>query len=452
MLILKCRRNMDIKIIKKIDPKIADLIEKERKRHEQTLNLIASENYPSKAVLETLGSILNDKYSEGYPRKRYYAGNEFIDQVETLAIERAKEAFGVPYANVQPYSGSPANFAVYLAICDIGDVIMGHNLPDGGHITHGWKVNVTSKIFKSVPYHVKKNGYIDIEEIKTLSRENKPKLIWCGATAYVREFPFEELSKIADEVGAYFVADIAHIAGLVVAGAHKSPVDFSHIITTTTHKTLRGPRGAIIMVTKKGIEKDPELPKKIDNAVFPGGVQGGPHDNQTAAIAVALGEALKPEFKEYGKQIVKNAKALAKELMERGIKIVSGGTDNHMILVDLTSMGPGSGIFLQDALDFASIIANKNTIPSDPSTPFYPSGVRLGTPAVTTRGMKEREMKMIAHWIDQIVNEIKNYKLPENKEERRDYLKKFRGDVAENETIKGIKGEVKKLCRKFPIP
>jgi len=443
---------MDIKIIKKIDPKVASLIEEERKRHEESLNLIASENYPSKAVLETLSSILNDKYSEGYPRKRYYGGNQFIDQVEILAIERAKEVFGVPHANVQPYSGTPANFAVYLATCNIGDVIMGQNLPDGGHISHGWKVNITSKIFKSVPYHVKKDGYIDIEEVRSLARENKPKLIWCGATAYVREFPFEELSKIADEVKAYFVADIAHIAGLVIARAHKSPVDFAHIITTTTHKTLRGPRGAIIMVTKKGLEKNSELPQKIDQAVFPGGVQGGPHDNQTAAIAVALGEAMKPEFKVYGKQIARNAKVLAEELMKRDIKLISGGTDNHMMLIDLTSLGPGAGVFLQDALDLASIIANKNTIPGDPSTPFYPSGVRIGTPAITTRGMKEEEMKMIAHWIAQVVNEIKNYKLPENKEERRNYLKEFREDMAKNEKINKIREEVKKLCKKFPIP
>lgn len=414
--------------------------------------MIPSENHTSPSVLEALGSILTDKYSEGYPGKRYYGGNEFFDKIENLAIERAKKAFGVPYVNVQPYSGSPANFAVYLAVCEFGDTIMGQNLPDGGHISHGWKVNITSKIFKSVPYHVKSDGYIDLEEVKNLALQNKPKLIWCGATAYVREFPFEEMSKIADEVGAYFVADIAHIAGLVVAGAHKSPVDFAHIITTTTHKTLRGPRGAVIMVTEKGLRKDPELGEKIDKAVFPGGVQGGPHNHQTAAIAVALDEALRPEFKEYGKQIVKNAKALAKELMKKGVKLVSNGTDNHMILIDLTPEGPGRGIFLQEALDMAGITVNKNTIPADPSSPFYPSGVRLGTPAITTRGMKEKEMEVIADWIAQVVNLIKIYKLPETKEEKAKYLKEFREYIANNETIKKIKKEILEFGKKFPIP
>jgi len=449
MLILKYNELMELQ---KTDPKIYELIEAEKQRRREGLEMIPSENHTSPSVLEALGSILTDKYSEGYPGKRYYGGNEFFDKIENLAIERAKKAFGVPYANVQPYSGSPANFAVYLAVCEFGDTIMGQNLPDGGHISHGWKVNVTSKIFRSVPYHVKNDGYIDLEEVKNLALQNKPKLIWCGATAYVREFPFEEISKIADEVGAYFVADIAHIAGLVVAGAHKSPVDFAHIITTTTHKTLRGPRGGVIMVTEKGLRKDPELGEKIDKAVFPGGVQGGPHNHQTAAIAVALDEALRPEFKEYGKQVVKNAKALAEELMKKGVKLVSNGTDNHMILIDLTPGGPGRGIFLQEALDMAGITVNKNTIPADPSTPFYPSGVRLGTPAITTRGMKEKEMEVIADWIAQVVNLIKIYKLPETKEERAKYLKEFREYIANNETIKKIKKEILEFGKKFSIP
>jgi len=438
--------------LKQTDPKIYELIEAEKQRKKEGLEMIPSENHTSPSVLEALGSILTDKYSEGYPGKRYYGGNQVIDQIENLAIERAKEAFGVPYANVQPYSGSPANFAVYLAVCSPGDTIMGQNLPDGGHISHGWKINITSKIFNSISYHVKKDGYIDIEEARALAKEHKPKLIWCGATAYVREFPFEEISKIADEVGAYFVADIAHIAGLVIAGAHKSPVNYAHIVTTTTHKTLRGPRGGIIMVTEKGLLKDPELGEKIDKAIFPGGVQGGPHNHQTAAIAVALGEALKPEFKEYGKQIIKNSKALAEGLMEKGVKIVSGGTDNHMVVIDLTSGGPGRGVFLQDALDIAGITVNKNTIPADPSSPFYPSGVRIGVPAITTRGMKEKEMKLIADWIAQIINEIKKYKLPENKDERGDYLKKFREEMAGDILIKKIKQEVLEFGKNFPIP
>jgi len=438
--------------LKQTDPKIYEIIEAEKQRRREGLEMIPSENHTSPAVLEALGSILTDKYSEGYPGRRYYGGNQFIDQAENLAIARAKEAFGVPYANVQPYSGSPANFAAYFATCNFGDMIMGQNLPDGGHLTMGWKANLSSKLYKSVPYHVKRDGYIDLEEVKTLAREHKPKLIWCGATAYVREFPFEELSQIADEVGAYLVADIAHIAGLVIAGAHKSPVNFAHIVTTTTHKTLRGPRGAIIMVTEKGLKKDPELPKKIDKAVFPGGVQGGPHNHQTAAIAVALGEALKPEFKEYGKQIVKNAKALAEELMKRGVKLISNGTDNHMMLIDLTPYGKGLGVFLQDALDLAGITVNKNTIPEDPSSPFYPSGVRLGTPAITTRGMKEKEMQLIGEWIAQVINEIKNYRLPENKEEIGQYLKSFRKEMVENKIIKEIKQKVLEFSKKFPIP
>ncbi|MDD5145024.1 MAG: serine hydroxymethyltransferase [Candidatus Pacebacteria bacterium] len=433
------------------DPKIYELIQAELKRRREGLEMIPSENHTSLAVLEALGSVLTDKYAEGYPGKRYYGGNQYIDQIEELAIARAKEAFGVPYANVQPYSGSPANIAVYLATCNIGDKVMGQNLPDGGHLTHGWKANLSAKLYNSVPYHVKKDGYIDLEEVQKLAQENRPKLIWCGATAYVREFPFEEMSKIADEVGAYFACDIAHIAGLVIAGAHKSPVNYAHIVTTTTHKTLRGPRGGLIMVTKKGLEKDPELGDKIDKAVFPGGLQGGPHENQIAAIAVALGEALRPEFKEYGKQIVKNARELAGSLTERGVKIVSNGTDNHMIVIDLTPDGPGRGVFLQDALDEAGITVNKNTIPQDPSSPFYPSGVRLGTPAITTRGMKEEEMRTIGDWISQIVSEIKKYRLPELKEEKADYIKNFKDEIRQNKLIGEIKQKVLELCKKFPV-
>ena len=434
------------------DPEVYELIEAELQRRREGLEMIPSENQTSPAVLEAIGSILIDKYSEGYPGKRYYGGNQIIDKVENLAIARAKKAFGVPHANVQPYSGSPANIAVYLATCSPGDVIMGQNLPDGGHLTHGWKINFSGMFYKSIPYHVRKDGYLDLEEVRTLAKEHRPKLIWCGATAYVREFPFEELAAIADEVGAYLAADIAHIAGLVIAEVHKSPSEFAHIITTTTHKTLRGPRGAMIMVTEKGLKKDSELGEKIDRAVFPMGVQGGPHNHQTAAIAVALGEALKPEFKEYGRQIVQNAKALAEELMRRGVKLVTDGTENHMILIDLTPYGKGKGVFLQEALDVGGITTNKNTVPQDPSSPFYPSGLRLGTPAITTRGMKEEEMKLIADWIVQIVEMIKDYQLPEGKEERNSYLKEFRKDIAESEVLRTVKQQVAELCKKFPIP
>lgn len=438
--------------LEQTDPEIAALIAKEEERRRDGLEMIPSENHTYPAVLEALGSILTDKYSEGYAQKRYYGGNEYIDEIEQIAIERAKQAFGVPHANVQPYSGSPANFAVYLAVCKVGDTIMGQNLPDGGHLTHGWKINPSGMLFNSVPYHVKQDGYIDLEEVRRLALEHKPKLIWCGATAYVREFPFEDLAKIADEVEAYLAADIAHIAGLVVAGAHKSPVPFAHIVTTTTHKTLRGPRGAMIMVTDKGLRKDPELAEKIDRAVFPAGVQGGPHNHQTAGIAVALKEALKPEFKEYGRQVVANAKALAEELMNQGISLVTGGTDNHMILIDLTPFGKGLGVFAQEALDAAGITANKNTVPKDPSSPFYPSGVRMGTPALTTRGMKETEMCQIAVWIARALKEISTCILPEVKEDRSSAIKAFKEEIRSRPVIKEIREQVAKLCTGFPLP
>lgn len=443
---------MEKKKLKDQDPEIAEYIEAELKRRQFGLEMIPSENHTSPAVLEALGSVLTDKYSEGYPGKRYYGGNEFIDKVENLAIKRVKEAFGVPHVNVQPYSGSPANFAVYLALMNPGDTVMGQDLPDGGHLTHGWKFNISGTLYKRVPYHVTKEGYIDFEEVRALAKEHKPRLIWCGATAYPREFPFEEFGEIADEVGAYFAADIAHVAGLVIAGVHKSPVPFAHIVTTTTHKTLRGPRGAFIMVTQKGLEKDPALAEKIDKAVFPMGVQGGPHNHQTAAIAVALGEALEPEFKEYGRQIVKNAKALAQSLLDNGLTLVSGGTDNHMLLIDLTPFGKGNGIFAQEALDKAGITLNKNTIPKDPSSPFYPSGVRLGTPALTTRGMKEEEMKSIGKWIAEGIQEVKEYQLPETKEERIAYLRQFKKDIAKNPKLREIKKQVAALCSRFPLP
>lgn len=421
------------------------------KRQKEGVELIPSENYVSPAVLEAMGSIFTNKYSEGYPGKRYYGGQEFVDQMETLAIERAKKLFNVAHVNVQPYSGSPANLAVYFATCNVGDTIMGHNLPDGGHLTHGWKVNFTGVNYNSVPYHVKSDGYLDMDEIRKLAHEHKPKLMWCGATAYVREFPFEEFGKIADEVGAYFAADIAHISGLIIGGAHKSPSEFADIITSTTHKTLRGPRGGIIMVTKKGLAKDPMLAEKIDRAIFPG-LQGGPHDHTTAAIAVALGEAEKPEFSSYAHQVVANAKALAGALMKHGFKLVSGGTDNHMMLIDLTPDGPGRGQFLQEALDEIGISLNKNTIPADPSSPFYPSGVRLGTPAATTRGMKENEMEQIGEWIAAVYDEIKPFQLPANKDDRPAEIKKFREFIKGSSKLIGLKELVKPFCLKFPVP
>jgi len=434
----------------KSDSVVADYVRKELDRQESGLEMIPSENYVSMAVLEAMGTVLTNKYSEGYPGRRYYAGNEYIDQVESLAIERAKKAFGVPYANVQPYSGTPANHAVYMATCSFGDVVMGQSLPDGGHLTHGWNTSFSGLDYKSVQYHVKADGYIDLEEARSLAKEHRPKLIWVGASAYSREFPFEEFSGIAEEVGAVLAADVAHVAGLIVGGVHKDPAPYVHVITTTTHKTLRGPRGAMVMVTKKGLNRDPELGTKIDKAVFPG-LQGGPHDQTTAAIAVALGEALRPDFKEYARQVVQNAKTMAQRLMEDRIRIVSNGTDNHLMLLDLTPFGTGKGVFVQDELEGAAITVNKNTIPADPSPPFYPSGIRLGTPALTTRGMKEPEMELIADWIAELVKDTKGVLLPEDKQARKDAVKTFKGGVEKNPAVVKVKGQVVDLCKHFPL-
>ena len=411
--------------LKKSDPQIAKLIDLETERQKTTLEMIPSENHTSPAVREALGSLLTDKYAEGYPGKRYYAGLEYYDKLENLCIERAKKLFGVPRANVQPYSGSPANQAVYMACCEPGDTIMGLALPHGGHLTHGWKVNFSAKFFNSVQYGVDEKTYlINYNAVKELAQKARPKLIWVGATAYPRIFEWEKFSQIADSVGAYLVADIAHIAGLVVAGVHPSPVPFVHIITTTTHKTLRGPRGGMIMITERGLKKDPELADKIDKAVFPG-LQGGPHENQIAALAVCLKEAARPSFKKYGKQVVKNCKVLAEELIKYNFKLITGGTDNHLILVDLRNKKI-SGKDAQLLLEKSGITINKNTIPFDPNPPFNPSGIRLGTPAITTRGMKEKEMIKIAAWINEVISNPKS--------------------------VVKIRKEVKSLCKKFPLP
>lgn len=432
------------------DRDVYQILSAERRRQREGVELIPSENYVSEAVLDTMGSIFTNKYSEGYPGRRYYGGNENVDDVERLAQDRAKRLFGVPHANVQPYSGSPANLAVYVATCQPGDTIMGQNLPDGGHLTHGWKVSVTGTYYRSVPYHVKPDGYIDVDEVGRLAREHKPKLIWCGATAYVRELPFEKIAAVADAVGAFFAADIAHVAGLVLAGVHTSPVPYAHIVTTTTHKTLRGPRGAMILVTEKGLQRDPDLADKIDRAIFPG-LQGGPHDHTTAGIAVALGEAMQPGFKDYGRQIVANAKTLANGLIEQGFTLVTGGTDNHMMLVDLTPGGPGRGVFLQEALDRVGITVNKNTIPGEPSSAFYPSGIRLGTPAATTRGMRQPEMQRIAAWIAMVADAIKDYRLPTDQQSRSAALRDFRRAIQENRHLEALRADVREFCLKFPV-
>jgi glycine hydroxymethyltransferase len=439
-----------VKNLKAVDPQIYELIKQEEKRQRDVLEMIPSENYTSKAVMEALGSVLTNKYSEGYPKRRYYQGNKIVDEVEILAQERAKKLFGVPYVNVQALSGSPANVAIYFALLDYKDKIMGLSLAFGGHLTHGAAHTFSSRFFTPVQYILAKSGMLDYDEIEKLAVKEKPKIIVCGFTAYPRIIDFKRFSEIADKVGAFLLADISHITGLIIAGVHPSPVDYADIVMTTTHKTLRGPRGALIMVTEKGFKKNPDLGKKIDSAIIPG-LQGGPHDNQTAAIAVALLEASKSQFKTYGQQIVKNAKVLAKELLEYDFDLVSGGTDNHLILIDLRNRKV-NGSIAAIALETAGIVVNKNGVPFDTMPPFYPSGIRLGTPAITTRGMKEKEMAKIAQFISRAIEEVEGYTLPTDKQERIDFMKTFRKEVVKHKKLLENAREVKVICSKFPIP
>lgn len=404
------------KLVKQ-DQEIYNLIEKEKFRQFEHLELIASENYVSLAVLEAAGSVLTNKYAEGYPNKRYYGGCKYIDKIESIAIERLKKLFGCEHANVQPHSGANANLAVYLALLNTGDTILGLNLSEGGHLTHGSKANISGKIFNSVSYGVNENGVLDYKKIRKLAKECKPKLIMAGASAYSRKIDFKKFRKIADEVGAYLVVDIAHIAGLVATGLHPSPVPYADVVTSTTHKTLRGPRGGIIMCKEY-------LAKKIDSAVFPG-LQGGPLEHIIAAKAVAFGEALKPNFKKYQKQILKNAKALSNRLMENGVNLVSNGTDNHLMLIDLSNCDL-TGKELEALLEQANISTNKNTVPNEKRSPFITSGLRIGTPAVTTRGMKEKEMVQIADIISDII-------------------------LNKKEAVERSKKKVLDLCKNFPV-
>lgn len=382
--------------VRKEDPEIAQAIVDEQERQNSHIELIASENWVSKAVMAAMGSPLTNKYAEGYPGKRYYGGCQCVDIVENLAIERAKELFGCDYANVQPHSGAQANFAVQFAICNPGDTIMGMNLDHGGHLTHGSPVNVSGKYFHIVPYGVNEDGFIDYDKLREIALECKPKMIIAGASAYARTIDFKKFREVADEVGAVLMVDMAHIAGLVAAGLHPSPIPYADVVTTTTHKTLRGPRGGLILCNKEAAEK-----YNFNKAVFPG-TQGGPLMHVIAAKAVCFKEALTDDFKEYQKQIIKNAQALCKGLQSRNIRIVSGGTDNHLMLVDLTTYDL-TGKAVEKMLDEAHITANKNTIPNDPKSPFVTSGVRLGTPAVTSRGMKEDDMDQIAEAIALII-------------------------------------------------
>ncbi len=410
-----------MKHIRLTDPVIADLIESETSHQGHTIRLIASENYASSAVQEAVGSALSNKYSEGYPHKRYYEGQDYIDRIEVLAIDRLKALFGSDHANVQPYSGSPANAEVYLAFCKPNDTIMGLALSSGGHLTHGHSVTFSGKFFNSVPYHVHPETHlIDMDQVRDLALNNKPRLIWCGATAYSRFIDYTGFRSIADEVGAILAADIAHVSGLVAANVHPSPVGIADVVTSTTHKTFRGPRGGIILCKSN-------FANIIDKAVFPG-MQGGPHNNTTAAIAIAAHEASKFEFIKYARNIISNAKRLSMSLIDRGFNIITGGTDNHLILIDLTNKNI-SGKQASQALAKAGIISNYNTIPFDRRKPFDPSGLRIGLAAITSRGMGNSEMHQISCWIDRVVNDFNNENL-----------------------LKHISEEVKELCEHFPAP
>ena len=416
------------------DPDIYNLIQKEIKRQTEGLEMIPSENHTSGAVLEALGSRLTDKYSEGYPGMRYYGGCENVDMVENLARDRAKQLFGSTHANVQPHSGCPANLATYFALLDPGDTILGLDLYHGGHMTHGLKLNFSGIFYKSVQYTARPDGYIDIDMMRTLAHEHKPKMIVTGGSAYARIYEWDKYKEVADEVGAYLLADMSHVAGLVAGGMHPNPVGIADVVTTTTHKTLRGPRGAIILCngnpstpTKKVERTRENIPSLIDRAIIPG-IQGGPHNHQTAAIAVALKEAMQPEFKAYAKQIVVNAKTLADELLTMNYELVTGGTETHLILINLNNKNI-TGSQGEKALEKAGITVNKNTVPFDPRKPFDPSGIRMGTPALTTRGMKEAEMKIIASFIDRAIQNVEN-----------------EGELAK------IHAEVKEMCKSFPLP
>lgn len=431
---------------------IFSLIEQEHQRQIDKVGLIPSENSVSDDVSSVLSSCLSNKYSEGYANRRYYEGNQLIDKIELLAIERIKELFGVPYVNVQPYSGSPANSAIEFALLQPGDTLMGLKLTMGGHLTHGHPgVTFSGRYFNSVQYGLGKDAHIDFDELRKLAIEHKPKLIIAGNTAYPFELDFAKFREIADEVGAWLMADISHVTGLVIGGEHMSPVPYADVVMSTTHKTFRGPRGAMIMVTERGMARDPELGKKIDAAIIPG-LQGGPHNATTAAIAIAAAEAARPSFKTYAKQIRKNADALAQALMDEGIPLVGNGTETHLMIMDLSSFGPGLGGLVSYAMDVAGIYANRNTVPAEPGSPFYPSGVRLGTPLVTSRGMKEKEMKKIGKWIAEVVRHVTaRFQLPEDKKARTKFMKDFRAEADQDLKLLEIAQEVKAMCKKFPL-
>jgi len=426
------------------------LVKREKKRQAETLMMIPSENHTSLAVREAVGSLLQDKYCEGYPYKRYYQGQENFDAIESLCIERAKKIFGVPFCNVQALSGAPANSAVYFALLNPGDKIMGLKLDQGGHITHGLNVNFSGKFFKSIFYGVGKDGLIDYKAMRALALKEKPKMIIAGITSYPMQLDFAKFSEIANEVGAWLLGDVSHIAGLIIAGVYPNPVEHCHVVTTTTHKTLRGPRGALIMATEKGLEKDKELGDKINKAVFPG-LQGGPHMNNICGIAVALKEAEKESFKEYGKQVVENAKTLADALKQQGFVLCSGGTNTHLILLDISGFDI-LGNTASEALEQAGIVVNKNAIPFDINPPFYPSGIRLGTPAITSQGMGKEQMVLIANYFSKVIKDIaiikKEKGFSKEDEKKRETRKQL---IEQSFVIKTVKQKVRELCSAFPI-
>lgn len=406
--------------LSEFDPDIFAAVAEENQYQHTTLRMIPSENYISARALKAIACLAVNKYAEGYPGKRYYGGNQFIDRIESLAIERARSVFRMAHANVQAYSGSVANCAVYYALCEVGDPVMGMHLTSGGHLTHGWKVNFSGRFYRSVQYGVNsKTGLIDYDEVARMAREHKPKLIWAGGTAYPRQFDFAKFAEIAGDVGAHFVADVSHINGLIIAGVHNDPAPYASVIMSTTHKLLRGPRGALLLCRE-------ELAQKIDRAVFPG-LQGGPHEHTIAGIAVCLKEAGTDEYRNYCRQVVRNAKALAEELLRQGFDLVTGGTDNHMILVDLTNKKV-TGAVAQEALEEAGIVTNKNTVPGDPRSPFDPSGIRLGTPALTTRGFDEQTMKEVGRLIARVID-----------------------NPADPNTLKSVHARVGELCHMFPL-
>lgn len=430
---------------------VFEYIEKEERRQREMIGLIPSENHFSPAVASVLSSCLSSKYAEGYPGRRYYEGNQFIDEIENLAIDRIKQLFGVPFVNVQAHSGSPANTAIQFALLEPGETLMGLELGSGGHLTHGHpKVTFSGRYFNAVQYGLDANARIDFDAMLALAKEHQPKVIIAGTTSYPFALDFAKFRAVADAVGAWLVADISHITALVLGGEHPDPVPYADVIMSTTHKTFRGPRGAMILVTERGMARDPKIGGKINSAIIPG-LQGGPHNASVAGIAIAAAEAMQPSFKQYAKEVRRNATAMANAIMANGLKLVGDGTENHLMVVDFTPFSDGLGTQVAWALDVAGIYANRNAIPKEPCSPFYPSGLRVGTPLVTTRGMKEAEMTQIGAWIAAVTKHVKSATLPANSKERGAFIKQFQQEALADPTLLAIREEVKALATQFPL-